>query len=153
MIPENWMWNIMISRCVACAINYDNSPDTTLILYVWILRVTLPRIRCKTRFVCLPSGKFQRRFAQVKAKARQKRNHLARNLRNWQHIDTGMRPEALHPHSMGMLFCTFDPYICRWGFYMIAAVFMQVVTGFLRQRALEGKHSNFCMLHRVRTTR
>lgn len=36
---------------------------------------------------------------------------------------------------------------------MIAGITMQIVTGFLRQNALEGKHSNFSMLHRVSVNR
>lgn len=38
----------------------------------------------------------------------------------------------------------------RWGFFMIGAIALQVLTGFLRNMALEAKHSNFSLLHRVR---
>ena len=37
----------------------------------------------------------------------------------------------------------------RWGFYMIAAIAFQISTGYLRQKALEGKHSNFSLFNRV----
>lgn len=32
---------------------------------------------------------------------------------------------------------------------MITAIALQIVTGILRQRALEGKYSNFSLFHRV----
>lgn len=37
----------------------------------------------------------------------------------------------------------------HWGFYMIAAVAMQVLTGWIRKKGLEAKHANFSFLHRV----
>lgn len=36
---------------------------------------------------------------------------------------------------------------------MMAAIAFQVITGILRQRALEGKDSNFSRLHRVSESR
>ena len=38
----------------------------------------------------------------------------------------------------------------RWGFYMMSAIFLQILTGWLRTKALEGKYSNFSRFHRVR---
>ena len=38
----------------------------------------------------------------------------------------------------------------NWGYYMIAAVAMQIFTGWMRTKGLEAKHANFSMLHRVR---
>lgn len=37
----------------------------------------------------------------------------------------------------------------RWGFFMMAAIAAQLGTGWLRAKALEGKHSNFSVFHRV----
>lgn len=37
-----------------------------------------------------------------------------------------------------------------WGYYMIAAVVAQVLTGWLRVKGLEGKNANFSLFHRVR---
>ena len=37
----------------------------------------------------------------------------------------------------------------HWGYYMIAAVALQVFTGFMRTKGLEAKHANFSYLHRV----
>lgn len=39
------------------------------------------------------------------------------------------------------------------GFYMIAAIVVQLFTGWMRVRGLEAKGSNFSLLHRVRDTR
>ncbi|CBJ27734.1 peroxidase [Ectocarpus siliculosus] len=36
----------------------------------------------------------------------------------------------------------------HWGYYMIAAVAMQIFTGWMRTKGLEAKHSNFSLLHR-----
>lgn len=38
----------------------------------------------------------------------------------------------------------------HWGYYMIAAVAMQIFTDWMRTKGLEAKHSNFSLLHRVR---
>lgn len=38
----------------------------------------------------------------------------------------------------------------HWGYYLIAGVATQIFTGWLRTKALEAKHSNFSVLHRVR---
>lgn len=37
----------------------------------------------------------------------------------------------------------------HWGYYMIAAVALQLFTGFMRTKGLEAKHANFSFLHRV----
>lgn len=37
----------------------------------------------------------------------------------------------------------------HWGFYMIAAVAIQIFTGFMRTKGLEAKHANFSFVHRV----
>lgn len=37
----------------------------------------------------------------------------------------------------------------HWGYYMIAAVAIQILTGFMRVKGLEAKHANFSFLHRV----
>ncbi|CAM9611494.1 unnamed protein product, partial [Ascophyllum nodosum] len=42
-----------------------------------------------------------------------------------------------------------DSRHAKWGFYMIAAIAFQISTGYLRQKALEGKHSNFSLFNRV----
>ncbi|CAM9379499.1 unnamed protein product [Ectocarpus sp. 13 AM-2016] len=36
----------------------------------------------------------------------------------------------------------------HWGYYMIAAVALQIFTGWMRTKGLEAKHSNFSLLHR-----
>lgn len=41
----------------------------------------------------------------------------------------------------------------HWGYYMIAAVAVQVFTGFMRTKGLEAKHANFSYLHRVRVSK
>ena len=38
----------------------------------------------------------------------------------------------------------------HWGYYMIAAVTLQLFTGWMRTKGLESKHANFSFLHRVR---
>lgn len=38
----------------------------------------------------------------------------------------------------------------HWGYYMIAAVALQLLTGWMRTKGLEAKHANFSLLHRVR---
>ena len=38
------------------------------------------------------------------------------------------------------------------GFYMVAAVSLQLATGWARARALEAKEKNFSLFHRVLTT-
>lgn len=40
----------------------------------------------------------------------------------------------------------------HWGYYMIGAVALQIFTGWLRTKGLEAKHSNFSLLHRVRSS-
>ncbi|CAN0197906.1 unnamed protein product, partial [Ascophyllum nodosum] len=42
-----------------------------------------------------------------------------------------------------------DSRHAQWGFYVIAAIAFQISTGYLRQKALEGKHSNFSIFNRV----
>lgn len=37
----------------------------------------------------------------------------------------------------------------HWGYYLIAAVALQIFTGWLRTKGLEAKQSNFSFLHRV----
>eukprot|EP00903_Cladosiphon_okamuranus_P015565 g14370.t1 len=37
----------------------------------------------------------------------------------------------------------------HWGYYMIAAVALQIFTGFMRTKGLEAKHANFSFLHRL----
>ena len=37
----------------------------------------------------------------------------------------------------------------HWGYYMIAAVSVQLFTGWMRTKGLEAKHANFSCIHRV----
>lgn len=37
----------------------------------------------------------------------------------------------------------------RWGYYMIAAVALELFSGWMRTKGLEAKHANFSLLHRV----
>ena len=38
----------------------------------------------------------------------------------------------------------------HWGYYMIAAIILQVLSGWQRVKGLEGKNANFSLFHRVR---
>ncbi|CAM9174754.1 unnamed protein product, partial [Laminaria digitata] len=60
--------------------------------------------------------------------------------------------EALLPLAITAIFTTGGPHNsqhAKWGFYMIGAVFLQLMTGWARARALEAKGSNFSLFHRM----
>eukprot|EP00752_Nemacystus_decipiens_P001683 g1633.t1 len=59
--------------------------------------------------------------------------------------------EAVLPLGITAIFASGGDHTTRhahWGYYMIAAVALQVLTGFMRTKGLEAKQANFSYLHR-----
>lgn len=65
-------------------------------------------------------------------------------------------PPSSRPSARRAIFATggdHESSHAHWGYYMIAAVILQVLSGWLRVKGLGGKNANFSLFHRVRTGR
>lgn len=61
--------------------------------------------------------------------------------------------EAVLPLGITAVFASggnHDTSHAYWGYYLIAAVAMQVISGWVRVKALEAKQANYSYFHRVR---